>query len=83
MEIYADNYRHLICLPYTRENLHEMARLLGINAGWFHSSAGGRLAHYDIPKRRVKEILSREDVRVITTRQMLRLMPPRHYCPVT
>lgn len=33
-----------------------MAEDLGINRCWFH---GGDKAHYDIPKRRIKEIQSK------------------------
>ena len=50
MKYLTDGKRHLICVPYSIENLHEMARQLGIKRGWFHKD------HYDIPKRRVKEI---------------------------
>lgn len=46
----CDKARHLVCLPYSLENLHEMAKDLGINKCWFHKN------HYDIPKRRIKEI---------------------------
>lgn len=46
----TDGRRHLICLPYSIENLHEMASELGIKRCWFHRD------HYDIPKRRVAEI---------------------------
>jgi hypothetical protein len=28
MQYYCDNYRHLICLPYSKENLHLMAESL-------------------------------------------------------
>ena len=57
VELYlTDGERHLICLPYSVENLHKMAKDLGISRSWFHS---GRLPHYDIPKKRIEEI---EDV---------------------
>lgn len=52
----CDRYRHLVCLPYSIGNLHLMAESLGIKRCWFHS---GRLAHYDIPKRRIAEITGR------------------------
>lgn len=52
----ADNERHLICLPYSIENLHRMASELNIKRCWFH---GGRHSHYDIPKKREYEILHR------------------------
>ena len=45
--------RHLVCLPYSVENLHTMSSDLGIDRCWLHS---GKYPHYDIPKRRIKEI---------------------------
>lgn len=49
----CDNKRHLICKPYSIENLHQMAKDLNIKKCWFHS---GTFAHYDIPKKRIDEI---------------------------
>lgn len=46
----TDGKRHLVCLPYCKENLHAMAEDLGIKKCWFHKT------HYDIPKKRIKEI---------------------------
>lgn len=46
----TDRKRHLICLPYSVDNLHQMARELDIKRLWFHKT------HYDIPKRRIREI---------------------------
>ena len=46
----TDGQRHLICLPYSIENLHKMAKDLGIKRCWFHKD------HYDIPKKRIAEI---------------------------
>lgn len=46
----TDGKRHLICLPYSLENLHNMADKLSIKRCWFHGD------HYDIPKRRIHEI---------------------------
>jgi hypothetical protein len=50
MEYYCDNKRHLVCKPYSIENLHIMAESLSIKRCWFHKN------HYDIPKRRIVEI---------------------------
>jgi hypothetical protein len=50
---YCDTRRHLVCVPYSIENLHRMARELNIKRCWFHSD------HYDIPKRRISEISAR------------------------
>lgn len=49
--------RHLICVPYSIENLHRMAEDLGIKRCWFHS--GASYPHYDIPKRRIAEITAK------------------------
>lgn len=53
MRYLTDGKRHLICEPYSIENLHQMADALGINRCWFHKD------HYDIPKRRIAEIEAR------------------------
>lgn len=50
MQYFTDGKRHLVCLPYSIDNLHKMAQNLNINRCWFHKN------HYDIPKRRIKEI---------------------------
>ena len=50
MEYYCDNKRHLVCEPYSIENLHKMAEDLNIKNCWFHKN------HYDIPARRIEEI---------------------------
>lgn len=61
--------RHLVCLPYTVENLHRMAEALGIKRCWFHNSASG--PHYDIPKRRISEVVGKTTV--VTTKTILRI----------
>jgi hypothetical protein len=53
MTYYCDEKRHLVCLPYSIENLHKMALSLGLKKCWFHGN------HYDIPKRRIDEIKSK------------------------
>lgn len=50
MKYVTDGKRHLICVPYSIENLHKMAEDLDIKRCWFHND------HYDIPKRRISEI---------------------------
>ena len=50
MEYYCDDMRHLVCVPYSIENLHQMAQDLNIKRCWFHKN------HYDIPKKRIEEI---------------------------
>ena len=50
MTYITDGKRHLICIPYSIDNLHIMAMELNIKRCWFHRD------HYDIPKKRQKEI---------------------------
>jgi hypothetical protein len=69
MQYYCDDARHLICLPYTVENLHRMADDLGIKRCWYHSS---KYSHYDIPKRRVAEIQAK--CIVVTSKDLLKLI---------
>lgn len=59
MKYYCDNMRHLICIPFSIENLHIMAKNLDIKRCWYHP---GKYPHYDIPKRRVKEIQDKCEV---------------------
>ena len=70
MTYYSDDQRHLVCYPYSVENLHAMARALGIKRCWFHS--GALYAHYDIPKRRIAEIHSKTVV--VSPRVILRIV---------
>jgi len=67
MTYYSDNSRHLICVPYSKENLHKMAKELNIKRCWYH---GGRFPHYDIPKRRIKEIQAKTTV--VKPRELLK-----------
>lgn len=48
MKFYHDGKRHLVCVPYSVENLHKMANFLGISRHWYH---GGKFPHYDVPKK--------------------------------
>ena len=50
---YCDTGRHLVCVPYSIENLHAMAKDLNIRRCWFHKD------HYDIPIRRIEEITAK------------------------
>lgn len=49
----TDGKRHLVCYPYSVENLHIMAENLKLKRCWFHKD------HYDIPKKRIEEITSK------------------------
>ncbi len=66
MQYVCDNARHLVCLPYSVENLHKMAEELGIKRCWFHKD------HYDIPKRRIEEITSK--CVVVSSREIVRIV---------
>ena len=62
---YCDTNRHLVCLPYSIDNLHQMAKDLHINRCWFHCD------HYDIPKRRIAEITAK--CIVVSTKDIVRI----------
>ena len=49
----CDENRHLVCYPFSVENLHKMAEDLGIHRAWYHS---GNNPHYDIPIKRINEV---------------------------
>ena len=66
MEFLTDGYRHLICLPYSINNLHEMANELNIKRCWFHNN------HYDIPKRRITEI--EQKCRIVTSKEIVKII---------
>lgn len=63
LKYYCDEHRHLVCVPYSIENLHKMAEELGIKKCWFHKD------HYDIPKKRIEEIKSK--CRVVSSRTII------------
>lgn len=66
MKYYCDNKRHLVCVPYSIENLHMMAKFLSIKKCWFHKD------HYDIPKKRIDEIQSKCEI--VTDREILMII---------
>ncbi len=68
MEYICDNKRHLICRPYSIKGLHKMAKDLKIKRFWFH------IDHYDIPKKRIKEIMDK--CTVLTTREIVKIVRP-------
>jgi len=63
---FTDGCRHLICQPYTINNLHRMADDLNIKRCWFHKN------HYDIPKKRIKEISDK--CQIISPRILLKII---------
>lgn len=52
----SDSNRHLVCLPYSIDNLHRMAKDLKIGRHFYHK---GKHPHYDIPARREDEVVAR------------------------
>jgi len=63
MLFFCDLERHLICTPYSIENLHIMASDLNIKKCWFHKN------HYDIPKKRINEIMKK--CTIISTKKII------------
>lgn len=70
IEYYCDNQRHLVCVPYSVENLHRMAEDLDIKRCWFHNKKGH--PHYDIPKRRIEEITLK--CKLISSKEILSII---------
>ncbi len=66
MKYLTDGKRHLICKPYSIDNLHRMAKDLGINRCWFHKD------HYDIPKRRIEEIEAKCEI--VSSKDIVRII---------
>jgi len=66
MEYICDDKRHLVCYPYSVENLHKMAEDLKISYFWFHTD------HYDIPKRRIQEIT--EKCTLVNSRTIVKII---------
>lgn len=70
MKYYADISRHLVCIPYSVENLHEMAEDLDIKKCWYHGN--GAHKHYDIPLRRREEIWAK--CKIVTSKEILQII---------
>ena len=71
---YCDDGRHLVCVPFSVENLHIMAQDLGIKRCWFHRA--GKYPHYDIPKKRIAEIQAK--CNVVPGRVILSIIKGEH-----
>lgn len=69
MTYYCDNSRHLVCVPFSVENLHKMAKKLKIKRHWYHK---GRWPHYDIPKKRIEEIQTK--CTIISSKEILNII---------
>ncbi len=66
MIFFCDTNRHLVCTPYSIGNLHTMAEQLHIKKCWFHKD------HYDIPKRRINEIM--EKCQVVSSKEIWQII---------
>lgn len=72
LTFYSDGQgRHLVCFPYSVENLHRMAEALGIKRCWFHRPRSGH-CHYDVPKRRLAEVTARTTV--VSTEEIIAIV---------
>lgn len=67
----TDNKRHLICVPYSIENLHAMADQLGIKKCWFHKN------HYDIPIKRIEEV--KKLCQVVSSQEIVEIIRSPEY----
>jgi len=74
----CDDKRHLICFPYSVENLHVMADDLGIKRCWFRRNVSH--VHYDSPKRRIADITSR--CTLVTPRELLAVTMGGQWQPI-
>lgn len=66
MKYYTDQKRHLVCIPYSIENLHQMGKELSISKCWFHKN------HYDIPKKRIDEITKK--CSIVSSRDIVKII---------
>lgn len=69
LEYYCDYKRHLVCVPYSAENLHKMAADLKIGTNWLHK---GKFLHYDIPIRMMNEVTKR--CTVVSSKKILQII---------
>ena len=70
----CDHKRHMICGPYSIENLHRMAEELGVKQCWFHKN------HYDMPKTRIKELT--EKCKVVPTTTIVEIIRNPEYAEI-
>jgi len=69
MKYLTDCKRHLICDPYSIDNLHRMADDLEIKRCWYHV---GKFPHYDIPKKRLEEISSKCEI--VSSKEIVKII---------
>jgi hypothetical protein len=65
---YCDSIRHLVCTPYSTENLHKMAKDLDIKKCWFHATC---YPHYDIPVGMINEVMAK--CTIVRPREILKI----------
>ena len=70
----TDKKRHLVCVPYSIENLHRMAKELDIKKCWFHKN------HYDIPKLKQKEI--EKQCRIVDPKNIIEIITSPEYAEI-
>lgn len=70
----TDKKRHLICVPYSIDNLHKMANELGIKKCWFHKN------HYDIPKKRIDEI--EKKCKIVSSKNIVEIIRNPKYADI-
>lgn len=69
LEYYCDKKRHLVCKPYSVENLHIMAMLLSVNKCNYH---GGDKPHYDIPRTFYSRVS--KECKIVSEREILQII---------
>lgn len=69
LKYFTDGKRHLVCVPFSVDNLHKMAKSLSIPRYWYH---GGKLPHYDIPKKRLDEI--NKKCNIVSSKDIVRII---------
>ncbi len=68
MKYFVDKAGHLVCVPYSIENLHKMAKDLGIHKCHYHNT---KKPHYDMPKRMLAKIDEIDDVEVVSSKMIV------------
>lgn len=68
LTFYRDFMRHLVCEPYSIDNLHWMAELLGIKKCWFHKD------HYDIPLKMLPKIETMKFITLVSPRKIFKIV---------
>lgn len=65
-----DDGGHIVCLPYTVDNLHRMAKELGLARSRFRNPEDG-WPYYSVPMTLRHDILDRTDVEFVSVEQLL------------